>query len=321
MPLITSNYNPPLLFRHGHFSTIYNGLIRKVEGLHQVRERIRLSDGDFLDLDWSYATKPSKKVCIIIHGLEGDAQRAYVQGAAKILSTNSFDVCAINLRGCSGEPNAMYRSYHSGATEDLVDVIDHLLEMDRHSQIYLYGFSLGGNLLLKYLGENELIPSTIVAAAAISVPCQLADSLGQLLQFKNILYANRFKGNLIEKLKIKKEFFPDKIAKHDIKKVKTLKDFDDIYTSKAHGFANAMDYYAKSSCLQFLPSIAVPCLIVNAANDSFLGEACYPVKEAEENKNLHLEIPKYGGHVGFHGPRNTTYTELRSLDFFRTFEG
>jgi predicted alpha/beta-fold hydrolase len=316
MPLVPSNYNPPVLFRHGHFSTIYNGLIRKVTGLTQTRERILLSDGDFLDLDWSYATVPSKRVCIIIHGLEGDAQRAYVKGAAKILNENTFNVCAINLRGCSGEPNERYRSYHSGATEDLQDVIRHVLGMDRFSQIYLYGFSLGANLILKYLGENGDIPNEIKAAAAISVPCQLADSLAQLLQFKNVLYAKRFKGNLIDKLKIKEELFPDKIAKQDIKRVKTLKDFDDIYTSKAHGFKDAMDYYAKSSCLQFLPSVTVPCLIVNAANDSFLGKACYPIKEAEHNKNLHLEIPKYGGHVGFYGDRNITYTERRSLDFF-----
>ncbi|MDC6404408.1 MULTISPECIES: YheT family hydrolase [Maribacter] len=318
MPLISSKYNPPLLFRHSHFSTIYNGLFRKVTGLTQVRERILLSDGDFLDLDWSYATIPSKKVCIILHGLEGDAQRAYVQGAAKILSDNTFDVCAINLRGCSGVPNERYRSYHSGATEDLQDVIDHILRMDRFTQIYLYGFSLGANLLLKYLGENDDVPKEIKGAAAISVPCQLADSLAQLLQFKNVLYAKRFKGNLIEKLKIKEELFPDKIAKRDIKRVKTLKDFDDIYTSRAHGFKDAMDYYAKCSCLQFLPSITVSTLIVNAANDSFLGKACYPVKEAEHNKNIHFEIPKYGGHVGFYGDRNITYTEQRSLDFFNT---
>lgn len=318
MPLVPSNYNPPILFRHGHFSTIYNGLIRKVNGLTQVRERILLSDGDFLDLDWSYASFPSKKVCIIIHGLEGDAQRAYVQGAAKILSENTFDVCALNLRGCSGEPNARYRSYHSGATEDLQDVIDHILKLDRFTQIYLYGFSLGANLLLKYLGENDDVRKEIKGAAAISVPCQLADSLAQLLLFKNALYARRFKGNLIEKLKIKEELFPNKITKPDIKRVKTLKDFDDIYTSRAHGFTDAMDYYVKSSCLQFLPSITVPCLIVNAANDSFLGKACYPIKEAEQNENLYLEIPKYGGHVGFYGYRNITYTEQRSLDFFNT---
>ncbi|MDC6388069.1 alpha/beta fold hydrolase [Maribacter sp. PR1] len=317
MPLISSNYNPPLLFKHGHFSTIYSGLFRKVEGLKQERERIQLSDGDFLDLDWSYYPEPTKKVAIIIHGLEGDAKRAYIKGAAKILSQNDFDVCALNLRGCSGSPNILYRSYHSGATEDLNDVVHHILEMDRYEVIYLYGFSLGGNLLLKYLGESRLVPKEVHAAVAISVPCQLGDSLEQLLQFKNVLYAKRFKGNLIDKLKIKKQLFPDKISNSEIKQVKTLKDFDNIYTSKAHGFTDAMDYYSKSSCLQFLPSINIPCLIVNAQNDTFLGQACYPYNEAEKNKNIFLEVPEYGGHVGFYGRENKTYTERRSLEFLK----
>lgn len=318
MPLIPSNYNPPLLFKHAHFSTIYNGLYRKVNGLNQKSERIQLSDGDFLDLDWSYCSQTTKKVAILIHGLEGNSKRAYIQGAAKILSQNDIDVCAINLRGCSGSPNTLYRSYHSGATEDLKEVVDHILEMDHYAEIYLYGFSLGGNLLLKYLGENKEAPKEVKGAVAISVPCQLDDSLEQLLHFKNILYAKRFKGNLIDKLKIKKQLFPDKISLSEIKRIRTLKDFDDIYTSRAHGFTDAMDYYSKSSCLQFLPFIEVPSLIVNAQNDSFLGEACYPFQEAEKNRNIYLEVPIYGGHVGFHGPNNTTYTEYRSLEFLNS---
>lgn len=321
MPIISSHYNPPLPFKNGHFSTIYNGLYRKVSGLHQERERIRLADGDFLDLDWSYSATPTHKVCIIIHGLEGDAQRAYVQGAGKILSQHSFDVCAMNLRGCSGASNEQFRSYHSGATEDLNDVIHHLLALDKYSHLYLYGFSLGANLLLKYLGEETTVPKEVKAGVAISVPCQLADSLTQLLHFRNILYAERFRGNLIEKLKTKRQLFPDKITEDDIKKIRTLKDFDDIYTSKAHGFKDAMDYYAKSSSLQFLPAIRVPSLIINAKNDSFLGEACYPLAEAQKNDAIYLEIPKYGGHVGFYGKNNITYTEKRSLEFLTDISG
>lgn len=315
MPLIPSSYHPPLFFRNGHLSTIYSGLVRTVADLEQVRERIVLPDNDFLDLDWSYAKNPSKRLVISIHGLEGSAKRAYMRGSAKILSESGFDVCAINLRGCSGEPNLRYRSYHSGATEDLASVIGHVLQMDTYTSIFLHGFSLGGNLLLKYLGEDRKIPQEIKGAVGISVPCQLADSLSQLLQFKNLLYAKRFKGNLIEKLKLKRALFPERISESEIKKVRTLKDFDDIYTSKAHGFKDAMDYYAQCSSLQFLPVIKVPTLIINAQNDSFLGNACYPVREAEENENLYLEIPKYGGHVGFHGAQNSTYSERRTLQF------
>ncbi|MFX0556260.1 YheT family hydrolase [Maribacter sp. CXY002] len=317
MPLVSSKYQTGLFFRNGHLSTIYAGLVRRVDYTEQYRERLLLSDGDFLDLDWSYAQAPTSKVVVIIHGLEGNSKRAYIKGSAKILQQNGFDVCAVNLRGCSGEPNKLFRSYHSGATEDLQEIIVSILEKDKYQNILLHGFSLGGNLLLKYLGESNSIPKYIKGAVAVSVPCKLDDSLAQLLSLKNAHYAQKFKKNLIDKLKIKQQLFPSEISVSDIKKIKTLKDFDDIYTSKAHGFRDAMDYYDKCSCLQFLKNIKVPSLIINAQNDTFLGEACYPVQEAKYNENLFLEIPKHGGHVGFHGKNNITYSEKRTTEFLK----
>ncbi len=317
MPVINSNYNPPHFFKNGHLSTMYAGLFREVSGLVQTRERIHLPDGDFLDLDWSYANQTSKKVTILLHGLEGNAQRAYIRGSAKALTETGYDICAINLRGCSGEPNTSYRSYHSGATEDLTAVLEHILSSKEYSEIYLKGFSLGGNLLLKYLGEGKnTIPMELKGAVAVSVPCQLDDSLHQLLSFKNIAYAARFKKNLIEKLRIKQELFPTKISDSDIKKIKTLKDFDDVYTSKAHGFKDAMDYYTQCSARQFLSGISVPALIINAKNDSFLGKDCFPIEEANQNKNVYLEIPKYGGHVGFYGSRKLHLYRTKDRCFF-----
>ena len=315
MPLIDSTYDPPLFFKSGHLSTIYSGLVRKVADVEQIRIRITLPDSDFLDTDWSYASSPSQKLVIIIHGLEGSSKRAYIKGSAKVLTQSGYDVCAINLRGCSGTANKLFRSYHSGATEDLQAVIEHVLNLDEYQSIYLHGFSLGGNLLLKYLGEKRERATEIKGAVAISVPCQLADSLHQLLQFKNAIYAKRFKGNLIKKLKLKQELFPDLISDTDIENIKTLKDFDDFYTSRAHGFKDAMDYYAKSSSLQFLNKIKVPTLIINALNDSFLGPQCYPIEIAKHHSNLFLEMPKYGGHVGFYGINNLTYAEQRTLEF------
>jgi predicted alpha/beta-fold hydrolase len=316
MPLVSSNYHPPYLFKNGHLATIYAGLFREVKGIVQHRERIELPDGDFLDLDWSHAKRASKKVTILLHGLEGNAQRAYIQGSAKALNENRYDVCAINFRGCSGEPNTTYRSYHSGATEDLKAVLEHIINTKEYAEIYLKGFSLGGNLLLKYLGEGNAIPPEIKGAVAVSVPCRLDDSLRQLLTFKNTAYAERFKKNLLGKLKSKQALFPSKITDADIQKINTLKDFDDVYTSRAHGFTDAMDYYTQCSCRQFLPNINIPSLIINAQNDSFLGEACYPTTEAKHSKHVYLEIPKYGGHVGFYGAGNFTYTELRAVSFF-----
>lgn len=318
MPLITSNYTPPLFFRNGHLATIYSGIIRSVNGVVQKRERLTLSDGDFLDLDWSTSAVPSQKLVILLHGLEGDAQRPYITGSAKILNQNGFDTCAVNYRGCSGEPNKLYRSYHSGATEDLIEIIDHILETRDYPKIYLKGFSLGGNLLLKYLGEGNVVPKEIKGAVAVSVPCNLHDSCKQLLSSKNILYAQRFKKNLLDKLRQKQHLFPNLISNQYIKSIKTLKDFDDVYTSRAHHFKDALDYYEKCSSLQFLPNISVPSLIINAKDDTFLGDGCYPVEETEQNPHLHLEIPRYGGHVGFWGRNNITYTEKRALHFFES---
>ncbi len=317
MPIITTVYEPPLLFKNGHFSTIYSGLFRKIADFHQKRERLELSDGDFLDLDWSFSIKPSNKVAILLHGLEGHGQRPYITGSAKILNASGIDACAVNFRGCSGETNRLFRSYHSGATEDLDAVVRHIVKSKAYDEIYIKGVSLGANMALKYIGEEREIPKEVKAVIGVSVPCNLHSSLKELSKPKNYLYAQRFRKHLVTKLKLKQPLFPDLISNLDINRIRTLKDFDEIYTSKAHGFKNALDYYEKSSCLPFLSRIKIPSLIINAKNDSFLGPECYPYKEAENNPSLYLETPKYGGHVGFFGKRNIAYTEHRAVEFFK----
>lgn len=315
MPLVPSNYSPAFPFKNGHFATIYSGLIRRVNGLDQERERLELTDGDFIDLDWSKAHEPRHKVVILLHGLEGNGQRPYITGSAKEFNKYGYDACAVNFRGCSGQTNRSYRSYHSGATEDLEEVINHILQHRKYDEIYIKGFSLGGNMALKYAGERSDLPKEIKGIIAVSVPCSLHSSLIELLKPKNILYARRFRNHLVDKLRAKQKLFPDLISNEDIYNIKTLKDFDDIYTSKAHGFKDAMDYYEQCSSLQFLAAVQIPSLILNARNDSFLGEACYPFAEAEKLSNIYLEIPAYGGHVGFHGDRNIYYNEKRALKF------
>lgn len=316
MPLVPSNYRPPFFFRNGHFSTIYSGVFRKIHGLSQKRERLELADGDFLDLDWSESSIPTNRVVILLHGLEGDGQRHYITGSAKKLIQNGFDTCAVNFRGCSGEPNRLYRSYHSGATEDLQVVIDHILKAKSYERIYLLGFSLGGNLSLKYVGEGNAVPDALKAVVAVSVPCDLKDACDQLLASKNVLYSARFKRYLLAKLREKQKRFPGNISDGEIRGIVTLKDFDDTYTAPAHGFKDALDYYRTCSSRQFLPAINVPTLILNAKNDSFLGDKCYPFEEARNNSNLHLEVPDFGGHVGFWRRKNISYAEERALEFF-----
>lgn len=317
MPIIESTYKAPYFFRNGFVATVYSGLVRKVKGLAQKRERITLSDCDFLDLDWSYSEEKTQKLVILLHGLEGNAQRSYITGTANLFNQNHIDAVSVNFRGCSGENNLAYRSYHSGETEDLKQVIQHIIHTTHYSEIYIKGFSLGGNVTLKYLGESSQIPEQIKAGIAISTPCYLAGSAKELHTFKNKPFHDMFKYNLKEKLGIKKLQYSDKLKDTDITSIKTLYDFDNLYTSKAHGFKDAKDYYEQSSSLQFLPNIKTPTLIINALNDSFLSSECYPVKEAKNNENLFLEMPKHGGHVGFYKKGGFYYNEIRALEFVK----
>ncbi|NRD21233.1 alpha/beta fold hydrolase [Winogradskyella eckloniae] len=315
MPIIEPTYKPPFWAKTSFISTVFSGLARSVEGVEQTRERITLPDTDFLDLDWSYAKQKSNKVIVLLHGLEGSAQRPYIKGTAKLFNENNIDAVGVNFRGCSGEPNRLFRSYHSGATEDLEAVMHHVLSKGIYDEIYIKGISLGANMALKYVGERDDVPKELKAVIAVSAPCFLKGSCEALLRFKNKHYAIRFLAHLKEKLKPKLEQFPQNITNKDFNSIKTLIDFDDVYTSKAHGFDGALDYYDKASCLQFLPNIKVPSLIINALNDSFLSPECFPIKEAKHNSNLFLEMPKYGGHVGFIDKANVYYNERRALEF------
>lgn len=315
MPLIKSHYKPNYPFRNGHFSTIYSAKFRPSPHLKIERERLQLPDGDFLDIDWSFSEKFSKKVAILLHGLEGSAQRTYIKAQAKILISNGWNVAAVNFRGCSGEANLSYQSYNAGKTDDLEAVIHSILNKDQYTEIDLVGFSLGGNLLLKYLGEREFFPKEIKKAVAISTPLSLKGSLEALDEFSNWVYRKSFLLNLRKKYKSKMKDFPETISASDYKKITSLLQFDNIYTAPAHGFKDAYDYYEKNSSLQFLPNIKIPIYILNAENDSFLSAECYPIKLASIMKNLYLEIPKYGGHVGFHHTNKLYYSESRTMEF------
>jgi predicted alpha/beta-fold hydrolase len=318
MPILESTYKPPFYFKNGFIATVYSGLFRRVN-LKQERERITLNDGDFLDLDWSYSEVKTNKLIILLHGLEGHGQRPYMTGAAKHFNANGVDALCMNFRGCSGKNNLNYYSYHSGSTEDLHTVIQHAIASKNYSEIYLKGISLGANIILKYLGEHTEIPQAVKAAIAVSVPVHLHGSCIELHKLKNKPFHDRFLKDLVVHLKEKQQLFPTEISLEAIKNIKTLLDFDNVYTSKAHGFKDALDYYEKCSSLQFLPNVKVPSLIINALNDSFLSPECYPVKTAKNNPNLYLEMPNFGGHAGFIDKKNVYYNEKRALEFCYKF--
>jgi hypothetical protein len=315
MPIITSDYYARGLFKNGHFSTIYSAKLRPIFNVDQTRERLELSDGDFIDIDYSYSKKKARKIAILLHGLEGNAQRVYIKNQAKFLIENDWDVAAMNHRGCSGEENRLYLSYNSGRTEDLKELIEHIINFKKYDEITLVGFSLGGNVLLKYLGEDTNIPSQITSGVAISTPLHLRGALEQLIKFENFVYSKTFIKDLRKKYKRKMVQFPNSMNAEELKKIQNLLDFDNLYTAKAHGFKNAYDYYDKSSSLPLLSNIKIPVLILNAENDSFLSKKCYPHKIASKSKSLYLETPKHGGHVGFHSAGKVYYSEKRVIQF------
>ena len=318
MPLISSDFKANGLFKNAHFSTIYSAKIRKVKGVRQERERITLPDGDFIDIDWSYtlSRKRTKNVALLFHGLEGDAQRTYMLAMAKLLNQNDYDVAAVNFRGCSGSDNVLYRSYHSGETEDIRFIIQHIAERDVYENLFLYGVSLGGNALLKYAGEKQQIPSQVKAIATIGVPADLKASLEQLNLRENWVYRTSFLLDLRGKYRKKMQKYPEVMTPEIYRTINSLKDFDDLYTAPAHGFKDALDYYEKASSFEFLPKIEIPTLMLSAKNDSFLHGDCYPFAYAEASSKLFLETPTHGGHVGFYKPGAFYYSELRTLDFF-----
>ena len=321
MPIITSSdFKPNLLFRQKHISTIASSMFRKVEGVEYKRKRINTPDNDFLDIDFS--TIGSKTIVIITHGLEGNSQRAYARGMVRAVNNAGWDAVALNLRGCSGEPNNLYLSYHSGKTDDLDLVVNHIISNYDYDKIMLIGFSLGGNITLKYLGEqSENIQPLIKSAVAISVPTDLEDSAVQLAKKSNAMYMKRFAKMLIPKLAEKVSRFPEcGLTKDDVSKLKTFYDFDKSYTAPAHGFANARDYWQKCSSKPGLSNIKIPTLLINALNDPFLGTPSYPFSEAENSEFFYLETPKYGGHVGFVKSCNMNgelWHEERAIEFLK----
>jgi predicted alpha/beta-fold hydrolase len=311
-----STYNCPRFLSNGHLQTCIPSLFRKVAGVGYQRERITTPDGDFLDLDWAKAN--SNRLAIIAHGLEGDSRRPYVLGMVRALAKRGWDAVAWNARGCSGEPNRVLRFTHSGATEDLQTVVSHVTSSAKYLELALIGFSLGGNLSLKYAGErgHELDPR-IKAAVAFSVPCDLQSGSLQLAKPINRWYMRRFLFTLHEKIRALMKLMPGKIDDVGFAKLKTFKDFDDRYTAPIHGFADAEDYWRKCSCKPYLKNIRIPTLVINARNDPFLAPECFPIEEANAHPKLHLEMPASGGHVGFMGSNQEGeyWSESRAVPF------
>ncbi|MBF8961970.1 alpha/beta fold hydrolase [Pontibacter sp. FD36] len=312
MPILPSQHKPPFYLFNGHIQTIVPSLFRQVEGVTYHRERLITPDDDFIDADWSRVK--SRSLAVLSHGLEGDSHRPYIMGMVKALNECGVDALAWNYRSCSGEPNKLLRSYHLGASDDLDFVVRHALNVGNYETVYLIGFSAGGNISLKYLGEDPAqVPSEVKRASVFSVPIDLKSSAKRISK----IYTQRFLKSLGQKLEQKKEMYPDALDLSNYSLFWSFPEFDDKYTAPLHGFENAEDYYKRSSSKQFLKNIQVPTLLVNAQNDPFLTKSCFPFEEADENPYLYLETPEGGGHVGFAEDfRNDIYySEARAVKF------
>lgn len=315
MPWVSpSSYRAPVWLRGGDLQTIWPALTQRVRLVTEEEEVLELNDGDFLNLAWGEAGT-NGRVAVLCHGLEGSLHAPYIQGMAAALQKRGWGVLAWSYRGCGQKQNRLASFYHSGQTEDLESVIEHVAKMQPGATIDLVGFSLGGNLVLKFLGEQGSgISKVIGRAVALSAPCDLASCALLLGKKRNFVYQKRFLGSLVRKIRRKHVDFPDDIELDRLSGLKSLAEFDERFTAPLHGFQSAQNYWESSSSRQWLGEIRTDVLLINAENDPILGAGCYPVEEAKESECFHLETPAEGGHVGFCEGRGY-WSERRVVEF------
>ncbi len=315
MPVLhNSSFQKSPYLPNGHFESIYPALFRKVSVPYE-RERLTLQDGDFVDLDWLKGGNSS--LVVLTHGLEGDSHRQYVAGMANYFAKKKWDVLAWNCRSCSGEMNRSLRMYHHGEIEDFEEVLNHAQKQNNYKSIVLIGFSMGGNISMKYLGvHGNKVACNIKSCVVFSSPTDLKAGAEILDIPSNLIYKRRFLKYLKAKLEIKSQQYPGVIDLSKFKDIKVWKDFDEFFTAPMNGFANAEAFYENASAKNFMPGIKVPTLLVQAQNDPILPPSCYPIELAAKMPNLYLEMPKHGGHVGFWRPKEEfAWSESRAWEF------
>lgn len=295
-------FRPAWWLPGAHAQTVAGRMLRPLDLVPLERERLDLPDGDFVDLD--VAPEPAlsarnRPVVLLLHGLEGSARRGYAYVTYRELARVGIRGVGLNFRSCSGEPNRLPRFYHSGDTEDLRHVVAALRRRFAARPVGAIGFSLGGNALLKYLGE-EGAASAIAAAVGVSVPYDL-DAGERHLDADPVsrVYVRHFLRSLQRKAALKEAALRERCDYDAIHRARSFRDFDDAATAPLHGFASAADYYARSSSRAFLHRIRVPTLLVNALDDPFLPADALPHQVLRDNPLLEKAWTSGGGHVGF----------------------
>ncbi len=308
MPILPSTFAPPTLLRPAWLQTITPSLFRRVASPPGIPETLELPDGDFLELEWHSPER--SELVIVSHGLEGSTSSAYMQGLTQTLLASDYGVLTWNMRGCGNVRNRLPTWYHSGQSEDLQTVVRHALKRTS-STISLVGISVGGNITLKFLGEEGgAVSHRMRSAIAVSVPMDLRASAEKLAQISNTIYMQYLLRPLRARMVEKKSRFPEIFDLSGLAGIRTFQEFDRRFTAPMHGFASVDDYWDTSSSIHFAPSIQIPTLVLSSLDDPFLSPSCFPDAIARTHPYLFLETPTHGGHVGFIESLNLAQTWL-----------
>ncbi len=283
---------------------------RELPALPMRHERWATPDGDFLDL---YFHEPRPEVgnwVLLLHGLEDNVDTPYLRGYQHALASAGLNVVVMEFRSCGQEMNRARRLYHMGETRDLDFVARLLARRIAPAPLHMLGFSLGANVVLKWLGENgEQVPVNLVSASAISAPFDPTVGAANIHRQLGGLYMKAFLNSLIPKALVKEAQYPGTLDVEAVRGCRHFWDFDTHVTARLHGFDDADDYWRKVGCRQFLPGIRVPTLLISAADDPFNPPETLPLAEVEASPWLHGLFPEEGGHIGFiygegpHAPR------------------
>ncbi|WP_353154060.1 alpha/beta fold hydrolase [Pollutimonas bauzanensis] len=355
----TSSCPTPAWLPGGHLQTLYGALAARYHHISFVRERINTPDGDFLDLDWAgpglfsdklangatsrpdsrlaktaarrwmqdddWATLPGtadNPALVLFHGLEGSSHSHYSQAITQHFRARGWIVVIAHFRSCSGFPNRMARAYYSGDSDDIGFILDTVRQRLPNARWHATGVSLGGNAMLKHIGEQGEAMSWLSACAAVSVPMDLV-ACGSCLSetwLGKHLYSRNFLKTMKVKILEKAKRFPGNIDALRLSQVKSLREFDDLYTAPMHGYKNALDYWTRASSKPHLKTIAVPTLVLNARNDPFIPEPSLPGSH-DCSSMVTLHQPAEGGHVGFVTggfPGHIGWLPARLARFFET---
>lgn len=288
-------FKPAWWLPNGHLQTIWPSLARRKIDISIRPERLELPDGDFLDLVW--VGPNTGPIVVVLHGIAGCLDSHYAGGILQTIKDCNWRGLFLHFRGCSGVPNRLPRFYHSGETTDFDYVIKELIKREDNTQLAAVGFSMGGNVLLKWLSENKT-NNPLSAAVAISVPFELAKAAKNLNRGLSRFYQWYLLRGLRNLIKTKFENKPAPIAVEAVDRVHTFYEFDNRITAPLHGFTDAKDYYLKASTRQLLKHISVPTLILQAKDDPLIPEDANP-KPHELSSTITFELHDGGGHVGF----------------------